>query len=246
LRDEGYAVTAVDTALGTYALVRLLTPAVVVLDLELPYRSGVSLLPQLKADPQTAAIPVVVLTGAFGPFPPARQRLAAAIVPKAWDEDALRAAVRTARAAQAPKSEAIQAVGPTDQLPQDASSRPAQVLVVDDDPRLTALISTLIQDEGYTVAIAPDGAVALSLLAARHPDVPAVILLDMKMPGMDGWEFTRVYRQTPAPHAPLICLTAANAAREQCQAIGADGYLGKPFTLHALRALLERHAKRSA
>jgi CheY-like chemotaxis protein len=73
-----------------------------------------------------------------------------------------------------------------------------------------------------------------------------VILLDMTMPVMDGWEFTRRYRATPPPHAPLICLTGVHTIRERSQAIGADGYLGKPFTLQALRTLLDRHAKRAA
>jgi CheY-like chemotaxis protein len=76
--------------------------------------------------------------------------------------------------------------------------------------------------------------------------VPAVILLDMKMPVMDGATFARQYRCTPAPHAPLICLTAADRAHEQCHEIGADGFLGKPFSLSDLRALVHRHANPAA
>lgn len=100
LQAEGYEVTAVDTVFGTHALVRLLAPAVVLLDLELPYRSGLSLLPHLQADPQTAPIPVVVLTTLPALLPPARRPLATAVLTPPVSAPALHAALQTARSAR--------------------------------------------------------------------------------------------------------------------------------------------------
>ena len=57
-----------------------------------------------------------------------------------------------------------------------------RVLVVDDDPDILAFVGDALADEGYGVERAPNGAVVLDLIAARHPDLPVVILLDMNMP----------------------------------------------------------------
>jgi CheY-like chemotaxis protein len=238
------------------ALARDVAPAVIVLDVELPYRSGLDLLPQLRADPKTAAIPIVVLTSLPRIFSPPGQAVDVPLVSKPCHASALRAALRAARASRAALP-VVQAsvVGPTG-VPEArgaaGTSRPTtppragRVLVVDDDPRITAIVAAALVLDGYTVEAASDGAAALGLLAARRPDAPAVILLDMQMPGMDAADFARRYRGTPAPHAPLICLTASEGGGEQCRAVGADDFLNKPFTLHDLRAVVGRHANHAA
>ena len=85
LADAGYAVRKRESALGVAALVRAWRPDVVLLDLGLPYRSGASLLAELKAAPATAAIPVVVVSAAPETLPPASRGLAAAVLPKPFD-----------------------------------------------------------------------------------------------------------------------------------------------------------------
>ena len=85
LADEGYAVRTRDSALGVAALVRAWRPDVVLLDLGLPYRSGASLLAELKADPATAAVPEVVVSAAPETLPPAYRGLVAAVLPKPFD-----------------------------------------------------------------------------------------------------------------------------------------------------------------
>jgi DNA-binding response OmpR family regulator len=101
LGAEGYAVTRAGSALGTLSLARELRPGVIVLDLGLPYRSGASLLADLKADPETAAIPVVVLSGLLEVLDAPRRALAAAVlakpIPLGALFDAVRAAVRSGR-----------------------------------------------------------------------------------------------------------------------------------------------------
>ena len=68
----------------------------------------------------------------------------------------------------------------------------ARILGVDDDPSIRQLIVYALIDEGFVVDEAADGEAALLLVAQHHPDL---ILLDMMMPGMDGWEFSRRYRE---------------------------------------------------
>ena len=114
-----------------------------------------------------------------------------------------------------------------------------QVLVVDDDEGIRELVAMALSSAGYDVMSAPDGAAALELLATSQP---AVILLDMLMPKVDGWEFARLYEQRPGPHAPIIVLTAARDAQARAAEIKAAASLAKPFHLDALFACVEQYA----
>src|ERR671933_1253799 len=110
-------------------------------------------------------------------------------------------------------------------------SAPTRVLVVDEDSTIRDVIALALSDAGYEVIEANDGAAALALVRQRPPDV---ILLDMRMPIMDGWEFAQAYRHLPGPHAPVIVVTAASDPAERAAEIKADGYLAKPFQLDDL------------
>ena len=96
LTDAGYAVTATGSAVGAAALVRRLRPRAVVLDLALPYRSGAALLAELKADPRTASVPVVVVSAYADALSRDRAGLAAAVIPKPFALHALLAALQAA------------------------------------------------------------------------------------------------------------------------------------------------------
>jgi DNA-binding response OmpR family regulator len=85
LADEGYEVRTQDSALGMAGLLRAWRPDVLLLDLGLPYRSGASLLAELKADPTTTAIPVVIVSAAPDALPPEYRGLAAAVLAKPFD-----------------------------------------------------------------------------------------------------------------------------------------------------------------
>ena len=98
LAGAGYAPTTTDSALGAVALARRLRPAVVLLDLGLPYRSGGALLGDLKADPATAGIPVLVVSALAEALPPALRALAAAVLGKPFGTAAVLEAVRAAAA----------------------------------------------------------------------------------------------------------------------------------------------------
>jgi two-component system OmpR family response regulator len=108
-----------------------------------------------------------------------------------------------------------------------------RILVIDDDESIRDFTHTALAAAGYDVVEAADGATALDLLGSLRPDV---ILLDMLMPGMDGWAFARSYHQTPGPHALIIVVTAARDAGARVGQINAAGCLAKPFRLDALFA----------
>ena len=117
-------------------------------------------------------------------------------------------------------------------------SAPAvRVLVVDDDDAIRQVIQMALEGSGYEVATAEDGQEALAAVQAAPP---RVILLDMRMPIMDGWAFTRAYRETPPPHAPIVVLTAARDAGEYASDVDADAFLAKPFNLRELLGLVGR------
>jgi CheY-like chemotaxis protein len=100
-----------------------------------------------------------------------------------------------------------------------------------------------LTDEGYDVLRAEHGAAALDIIAANGN--PSLILLDMRMPVMDGWQFSREYRQLAGPHAPIIVLTAAADAARSAQQIDADDFLPKPFDLEDLLHLVGRYVHAS-
>jgi CheY-like chemotaxis protein len=112
------------------------------------------------------------------------------------------------------------------------------ILVVDDDDAILELVQMTLENEGYSVITASDGAEALELLEKHSP---SLILLDMRMPRVNGWQFAEAYRKRPAPHSPIVVITAATDVAQRAADIGAEGFLGKPFDLRDLLAAVERH-----
>lgn len=112
----------------------------------------------------------------------------------------------------------------------------SRVLVVDDDPGILDFIALLLESEGYAVSTACHGAEALERAAAMRPDV---VLLDLAMPVVDGWQLTEALREQERP-PPLIFMTAGHSARREAERHGADGYLSKPFDVEDLLRCVER------
>jgi CheY-like chemotaxis protein len=92
-------------------------------------------------------------------------------------------------------------------------------------------------DEGYEVFEAANGLDALALLPDCRPDL---ILLDLRMPVMDGWEFARRYRLSPGPHVPIVAFIAALNAELEAADLEAASILAKPFDLEELLAIVRR------
>lgn len=115
------------------------------------------------------------------------------------------------------------------------------VLVVDDDQDLISLVAMVLESEGYGVQTAADGREALEAVERGMPDL---ILLDMKMPIMDGWEFAREFRTKYDLQSPIVVMTAAADARQCTEEIGAVGWIGKPFDLDMLVGAVGRWGRR--
>jgi CheY-like chemotaxis protein len=98
----------------------------------------------------------------------------------------------------------------------------------------------ILERAGYRVVRARHGGEALERVREHMPDL---IVLDMKMPRMNGWEFARAYHADypPEERAPVVVVTAAEHAAARAQEIAAEGYLAKPFTQTELLAEIERH-----
>lgn len=116
-------------------------------------------------------------------------------------------------------------------------ARAHTILVVDDDRDLLELIDVVLQREGYLVATATSGRDALEAVAQAMPDL---ILLDLKMPVMDGWEFARTFHARYAATPPIVVFTAADVDQDCVAEIGAAGSLSKPFELDELLATVNR------
>jgi CheY-like chemotaxis protein len=112
----------------------------------------------------------------------------------------------------------------------------APILVVDDDPTILATVSEALDMEGFPVVTATNGAEALTVVQ-QH--APWLVLLDMRMPVLDGWGFMRVVRERGLT-IPVVVMTAAADARRWAREIGAEGVLPKPFELDELLAAVLR------
>lgn len=116
------------------------------------------------------------------------------------------------------------------------------ILVVDDDPAIVSVVSEILDLEGYEVETATNGQEALRVMDRLRP---AIVLLDMRMPVMDGWGFARALRER-GESVPILVMTAAQNARAWAEEIGAQGYLAKPFEVMDLIEAVERLAGASS
>jgi DNA-binding response OmpR family regulator len=116
------------------------------------------------------------------------------------------------------------------------SDGPFRVLVVDDEPDLLLLLEEHLRQEGYEVLTATTGMQAISRAREDHPDL---ILLDVMMPGVSGFDVCNILQDFPETAAiPIIFLTAVAETKRKVMGLnlGADDYITKPFDLHELGA----------
>ncbi len=111
------------------------------------------------------------------------------------------------------------------------------ILVVEDDLDLLGLVEMVLQDAGYRVRTASDGLRALERVAE---EMPRLILLDMRMPVMNGWEFAREFRSRYGRACPIVVVTAAENAQLRAAEIEAEGWLAKPFDLDDVLGMVTR------
>lgn len=111
-----------------------------------------------------------------------------------------------------------------------------KILVVDDDPTLLRFLQDFLREEKYSVVAAANGNEALRLAYREHPDL---VVLDVMMPGMDGWEVTARLRELS--DVPIILLTAKSSEADKLRGfgLGVDDYLTKPFSFAELNARIQ-------
>ena len=111
-----------------------------------------------------------------------------------------------------------------------------RILVVDDDDALCETLAELLEMEGYTVQTAGDGVRALYLTTQTPPNL---VLLDMRMPVLDGWGFMQEMRKWGLD-VPVLLMTASEDMAYAADVFSPDGFVGKPFQLDELLPAIER------
>lgn len=114
------------------------------------------------------------------------------------------------------------------------------VLVVDDDEAIAEFVAVILAERGYQVRTACNGRQALDLLRETPPQV---LLLDLMLPLMDGWDLAQTMRESPTlKDVPVVVMSAHNDVPEEAQAVGAVAYLHKPFDLDELFSCVATYA----
>jgi two-component system, chemotaxis family, chemotaxis protein CheY len=128
----------------------------------------------------------------------------------------------------------------------DSESTPAaEILLVEDDRDVREAIAEVLEQEGYVVSVAKNGIDALEMLQTAQP-LPAVILLDLMMPVMDGWQFTAAQQKNAQwASIPVVILSADSHVGEKAESLHAAAHLRKPIQLDQLLATLGPLARRT-
>ena len=240
IAHDDIAITAVADGAAALAALAGRNFDCMVLDLGLPDMSGFELLRRLRSDKRSATLPVIVYTGrqlSREEERELRSTSAAIIVKGARSEERLidETAIFLHRVvSNLNKSQQQYIVNLHDR---DFYLQDKVVLIVDDDMRNLFALSKVLEERGLQIFKAEDGEKALALL--RDGVTADIILMDIMMPGLDGYETTRAIRALGI-RAPIIALTAKamKEDRDKCLAAGADDYLAKPVDLDRLISMM--------
>ncbi len=122
----------------------------------------------------------------------------------------------------------------------------ARLVVIDDHPANLKLVRAVLEEAGYEIFTAADAMEGRRLIAQQRPDL---LLLDLALPGMDGYTLARLLRADPVTaQLPIVALTAfaMKGDEEKARAAGCDGYITKPVDSRALPGLVAGHLARAA
>ena len=239
LRDE-YAIVAANSGEKALALAeRQPQPDVILLDIRMPGMDGYSVLSRLKANPQTADIPVIFVT-ALSEAADEAHGLALGVadyITKPINPDLLHKRLRTQlelqRHRRNPAIFAVAENGDPGRIP--------SLLLVDDVPENIHELLEALKDD-YRIMVANTGAKAIELV--QGPTPPDLVLLDIVMPGMDGYEVCRRIKLSPAGNRiPVIFVTVVDATQQKVRGfdLGGADYITKPFDIDEVRARVRTH-----
>jgi CheY-like chemotaxis protein len=232
------ALAAMDRAASAGAPYRL-----VLSDVNMPTMDGFGLYERLQEHAQHRDVPVILLTSASRPGDAARCReigIAGHLI-KPVKQSALLNAIMSALGASVAASRSPDATGV---LEGEAPARTFRILLAEDNPTNQKFAVRAIEKAGHSVVVANNGREAVEALAQESYDL---VLMDVHMPEMDGFEATRTIRERergaePLRRTPIIAMTAnaMKGDRERCFEVGMDGYVSKPVKRQTLFAEIER------
>lgn len=119
------------------------------------------------------------------------------------------------------------------------------IMVIEDDRDILSTLEDFLEGEGYRVQAVTNGLEALEALEARG-ELPSLILLDMRMPVLNGWQFAAAFRDKYGVAAPILVMSAAPDTRQRAQEIGATAWVSKPFELSVLLEKVRAYAGEGA
>jgi two-component system sensor histidine kinase/response regulator len=216
--------------------------ALVLLDANMPEMDGFEVARRVREEAPIAGATIMMLSSSGQHGETARCRAAgiANHLTKPVDQRDLLIAIGHALSRDVGQRAAL----PASMLPSDLPERRLSLLLAEDNAVNQRLAATLLERRGHTVAIANNGREALDALAVRSFDV---VLMDVQMPEMGGFEATRVIREgelATGAHLPIIAMTAhaMKGDRERCLEAGMDEYLTKPLDSRRLCMLVEHMA----
>lgn len=243
--EQGFAVRVFSQVSDVIAFLHCTVPAAIIVDILLPESSGWQIIEHLRRDRATCHVPALVIT-CMDDMPKRNDKYTIDYLVKPVDSQQLilafaqlRKAIGGKKGEDAPHwipADSVTYIGST------GSSRikdGVRVLLVDDDVRNVYAISSLLEARGMLVLVARDGEEALRTAMDHDIDI---VLMDMMMPVLDGYEATRRLRSELGFKKPILAVTALamKGDREKCLAAGADDYLAKPVSRDALYACLDR------
>lgn len=239
LRDD-YAIVAATSGEKALELARRLPhPDLILLDIRMPGMDGYSVLAELKIDPATADIPVIFVTALADAADEARGLAlgVADYITKPVNPDLLHTRVRTQLELQRYRRNPVL----LDVMAHVPNGRTQSLLVVDDVPENIHELLEALKDT-YRIQVANTGARALEIV--NGPSPPDLVLLDVMMPGMDGYEVCRRIKDTPAGNRiPVIFVTVVDAVSDKVRGfeLGAADYITKPFDIDEVHARVRTH-----
>lgn len=239
LRDDYQILAATNGKKALELAQRQPQPDLILLDIQMPLMDGYSVLSALKIEPATADIPVIFVTALSETSDEARGLALGAsdYVTKPIAPELLKARVRNQLELRRYRRNPVlfDIAGHT-----DPDQHPT-LLVVDDVPENIHELIGVLKDE-YRILVACDGPKALEIVHGATP--PDLILLDIVMPGMDGYEVCRRIKATPLGNRiPVMFITVVDAPHNKVRGfeLGAADYITKPFDIEEVRARIRSH-----
>jgi len=212
-----------------------------ILDMHMPGMDGVELARAIRALPARARLPLVLLSSIGQDLSAAERGLFAAVLSKPAKPGPLHDALCRAASRPAPDVPGAAAPGPDIVAESPREPRLERILVAEDNPVNQRVAQHLLTRLGYRADLAGNGLEVIEALTRQPYDI---VLMDVQMPELDGFEATRRLRAEPPPHGrPWIIAVTANAMegdREACLAAGMDDYVSKPMRIDALAAAFAR------